>query len=127
MDAGAPPPVLATFPQAVSYRQARSAVAQHLDSGGNPDVVLCSSDWSAHGAADELLSRQRRVPDEVAVVGFGDLEFAAELRPALTTVGIDGAAIGRQIVRFLADRSQGRRIRQRTIDIGFSLIERETA
>jgi len=126
LDAGAPAPVVATFPQAVSYRQARRAVAEHLDGGGRSDVVLCSSDWSAHGATDELLSRRYRVPEEVAVQGFGDLEFAAELQPALTTVGIDGDAIGRQIVRFLADRSQRKRIVQPTVDIGFALIRRDT-
>ena len=126
LEAGAPAPVIASFARAVSYRQARGAVAEHLDGGGTPDVVLCSSDWSAHGAIDELLSRRRRVPEEVAVLGFGDLEFAAELQPALTTVAIDGDAIGRQIVRFLADRSERRRIHEPTVDIGFSLIHRET-
>ncbi len=124
--AGAPEPVVATFPQAVSYRQARQAMALHLDRGGTPDVVVCSSDWSAHGATDELLSRGRRVPEEVAVLGFGDLEFAAELQPALTTVRIDGAAIGRQIVQFLAARAQRKRIAHSSVDIGFALITRET-
>lgn len=124
--AGAPEPVVATFHQAVSYHQARDAMAAHLDGGGAPDVVICSSDWSAHGATDELLHRRRRVPEEVAVVGFGDLEFAAELRPALTTVRIDGDAIGRQIVQFLQARAQRKRIIQTTVDVGFALVSRET-
>lgn len=124
--AGAPEPTVASFPQAVSYRQAREAMALHLDRGGTPDVVVCSSDWSAHGATDALLSRKRRVPEDVAVLGFGDLEFAAELQPALTTVRIDGAAIGRQIVQFLGQRALRKRIAQPRVDVGFSLITRET-
>ena len=124
--AGAPRPALASFPGTVSYRQARRAMAQHLDSGGTADVVICSSDWSAHGAADELLRRQRRIPEDVAVIGFGDLEFAADLQPGLTTVRIDGDAIGTQIVQFLSARAQGTRIRRPVVDVGFSLITRDS-
>lgn len=125
--AGAPEPVVAMFHQSVSYRQGRDAVALHLDSGGTPEVIVCSSDWSAHGAADELLRRGKRVPEDVAVLGFGDLEFAADLEPALTTVRIDGDSIGRQVVQFLMQRVQGKRIQVPVMDIGFSIVSRDSA
>jgi LacI family gluconate utilization system Gnt-I transcriptional repressor len=125
-NAGAPEPVVAMFHQTVSYRQGRNAVALHLDSGGTPDVIVCSSDWSAHGASDELLRRKRNVPGDVAVVGFGDLEFAGDLEPALTTVRIDGDAIGRQIVQFLMQRAQNKRIASPAVDIGFAIVTRES-
>lgn len=125
-DGGAPEPVLAMFDGPVAYRRGRSAVALHLDSGGDPEAIVCSSDWLAHGAIDELRDRGRRVPGDVAVVGFGDLDFAVELNPPLTTIRIDGDAIGRQVVEFLALRSQGKRIREPVVDIGFALIVRES-
>ncbi len=37
-----------------------------------------------------------RVPEDLAVVGFGGADFAAHTEPSLTTVHIDGAAIGRR-------------------------------
>ena len=68
-----------------------------------------------------------RVPTDVAVVGFGDLDFAAELDPALTTVKIDGSVIGQRSVDFLLRRMQRQRIREPIIDIGFTLVLRASS
>ena len=127
LEAGAPEPTVATFQGPTTYRHGRTAVARHLDSGGKPDVIVCSSDWSAHGALDELRYRQLRVPDDVAVVGFGDLDFASELEPALTTVKIDGSIIGNQAAEFLMLRAQSKPIKKPVVDIGFSLITRNSS
>ena len=55
------------------------------------DAVFCSSDLLALGVMTEAQAAGIAVPERLAVVGFGDLEFAADLHPALTTVRIDGA------------------------------------
>jgi LacI family transcriptional regulator, gluconate utilization system Gnt-I transcriptional repressor len=124
LENGAPEPAVATFAGTTTYGQGRGAIAAHLDSGKSFDVVMCSSDWSAHGALDELRDRKIRVPEDVAVIGFGDLDFAAELRPSLTTVKIDGGMIGRQAATFLMLRARGEKIDRPVIDIGFTLIGR---
>jgi LacI family transcriptional regulator, gluconate utilization system Gnt-I transcriptional repressor len=119
-----PEPVITTFPGITTYGLGRRAVAEHLDAGGRPDAILCSSDWAAHGALDELRRRGIRVPSEVAVIGFGDLDFAAELDPPLTTVKIDGRAIGERATEYLMRRARGQRVRSRVVDVGFELIVR---
>jgi LacI family transcriptional regulator, gluconate utilization system Gnt-I transcriptional repressor len=126
LENGAPEPAVATFTGTTTYGQGRRAMAAHLDSRQPCDVVMCSSDWSAHGALDELRDRKIKVPQDIAVIGFGDLGFAAELRPSLTTVKIDGVMIGRQAATFLMLRARGEKIEQPVIDIGFSLIVRES-
>jgi LacI family gluconate utilization system Gnt-I transcriptional repressor len=126
LESGAPEPSAAMFASTTTFGQGRSAIAAHLDSGGRPDIVVCSSDWSAHGVLDELQRRQIRVPDDIAVIGFGDLDFAADLNPSLTTVKIDGGVIGRQAAQFLMQRARGEKIKDPIVDIGFSLIVRNS-
>jgi LacI family gluconate utilization system Gnt-I transcriptional repressor len=91
------------------------------------DAVFCSSDVLAQGVLTEAHAQGLKVPQELAVVGFGDMGFAAHLHPALTTVRIDGAAIGEQAARFIIDRVEGREPALRIRDIGFSIIERASA
>lgn len=124
MEGGAQEPAVAAFATPTTYRYGRTAVAAHLEAGGRPDIIVCSSDWSAHGALDELRARNIRVPDDVAVIGFGDLEFASDLQPSLTTVKIDGHVIGLKAAEFLLRRMQGLRIEESLVDIGFTLVRR---
>ena len=70
--------------------------------------MFCSSDLLALGVMTEAQARGIAVPRQLAVIGFGDLEFAADLDPALTTVRINGDAIGRQAAQFIVDRAEGR-------------------
>jgi LacI family gluconate utilization system Gnt-I transcriptional repressor len=64
------------------------------------------------------------VPGALAVLGFGDLAFAADLAPALSTVRIAGADIGHHAAHFIVERAEGRDVAERTVDIGFSIVER---
>lgn len=91
------------------------------------DVIICSSDTLAQGAIMEAESRGLRVPQDLAVIGFGDLDFAASNRPAITTVSVDRHAIGERAATLLADRIEGGDDSGVIIDIGFQLVARESA
>ena len=67
------------------------------------------------------------VPGRLAVIGLGDLSFSRDLQPALTTVRIDGALICSMAARFIVERSQEREVRDGIVDVGFSIVERESA
>ena len=110
-----------------TLRSGRTATAGLLAADPRIDAVFCSSDLLALGVLTEARVQGASVPDRLAVVGFGDLEFAADLDPALTTVHIKGAAIGRQAAQFIVDRAEGRQVPQKVIDIGFSIVERRSA
>jgi LacI family transcriptional regulator len=61
------------------------------------DAVFCGSDLIARGAMDGLRENGRRIPEDVAVVGFDDWEIVAEAaRPPLTTVDLGLHEIGRE-------------------------------
>jgi DNA-binding LacI/PurR family transcriptional regulator len=50
------------------------------------DAIFCANDASAEGALESVRRRRLRVPEDVALAGFDDLEFAVHLQPPLTTV-----------------------------------------
>lgn len=102
----------------------RTALAELLRERPATDSVFCSSDVLAHGVLTEAHARGLAIPGDLAVLGFGDLAFAAHTHPALTTVRIDGTAIGRQAARFIIDRAAGVDPGERVRDIGFSIVER---
>lgn len=58
--------------------------AELVDRGA--DAIFCANDASAAGALDRIKELGLSVPDDVALAGFDDLAFAAELDPPLTTV-----------------------------------------
>jgi LacI family gluconate utilization system Gnt-I transcriptional repressor len=116
-----------TVPAPTTLKSGRAALAALLAEADDIDAVFCSSDLLALGVLTEARVRGVPVPRQLAVVGFGDLEFAADLDPALSTVHIKGGAIGRQAARFIVDRVEGRDVPERVIDIGFSIVERHSS
>jgi len=113
-------------PAPTTLKSGREALVALLRDAADIDAVFCSSDLLALGVLTEARVRGLQVPRQLAVVGFGDLEFAADVDPALTTVHIKGAAIGRQAAQFIVERAEGRDVAERIVDIGFSIVERQS-
>ena len=66
-----------------------------LDLGDRPTAIMCGNDLLALGALQAARSRGMAVPDDVAVTGFNDFEFARFADPPLTTVHVPGYDLGR--------------------------------
>lgn len=92
-----------------------------------PDIVVTGSDFVAQGLIAHALSRGLRVPDDLAVVGFGDLRVAAMVEPQITTVRIDGAKIADRAIEVIRMRRNDQEPESRRIDCGFEIIRRESA
>jgi LacI family gluconate utilization system Gnt-I transcriptional repressor len=105
----------------------REGLRRLMAAGSLPDAVFCSSDLLALGVMTEAQAQGIAVPQGLAVMGFGDLAFAADLHPALSTVHIDSAAIGRHAAHFIVERAEGREVKDRVLDIGFSIVQRLSA
>jgi DNA-binding LacI/PurR family transcriptional regulator len=86
------------------------AMRQLLQDDPQLDAVFIASDLMANGAIRVLREQGRSVPDDVAVVGFDDIELARYTEPALTTVRqpIDG--LGREMARQLLRLAAGETI-----------------
>ncbi|MFF1646474.1 LacI family DNA-binding transcriptional regulator [Streptomyces sp. NPDC058240] len=84
------------------------AMAELLDRRPGLDAVFAANDLMASGALRVLHERGRRVPDDVALVGFDDMASIAEAtEPPLTTVRQDVEGMGRLMVRMLMSRLGG--------------------
>ncbi|VXC92221.1 LacI family transcriptional regulator, gluconate utilization system Gnt-I transcriptional repressor [Pseudomonas sp. 8Z] len=104
----------------------REGCARLLQVGRAGDVVVCSSDTLAQGVLAEAASRGLRVPEDLAVIGFGDLSSAAYSHPPLTTIRIDGARIGNAIAEALLARIAEPNLARQPLrlDVGFELVRR---
>ena len=91
-------------------------------------MVVCSSDTVAQGVMAEAASRGLRLPEDLAVLGFGNLSSAAQMHPALSSVSVEGDRMGTLAAEALLQRfSEGGCPREAVrIDTGFHIIDRAT-
>ncbi|WDZ85465.1 LacI family DNA-binding transcriptional regulator [Micromonospora cathayae] len=86
-----------------------AAVRGLLESGVRFDAVFCFNDTLALGALRALHEHGLRVPGDVAVAGFDDIEDGRFSIPTLSTIAPDKERIGRLAVELLVDRIEGDR------------------
>jgi len=92
------------------------------------DGIACSNDLIALGALFECQRQGITVPDDIALIGFGDLDFSASCIPSLTTIRPSGDLIGKEVARLILSSIHGERPEgdARIIDTGHVLIERRS-
>jgi DNA-binding LacI/PurR family transcriptional regulator len=83
------------------------AVAALFDRAEGCDAIVAANDWMALGAIEALGVRGLRVPEDVSVVGFDDVDEARFATPPLTTVRQLPRQLGVEAVRALLARSAG--------------------
>ena len=85
-----------------SERWGREAAVRLLADEPGVDAIFCGSDQIGRGVADTLRSAGRRVPDDVALVGFDNWEpMALGAEPALTSVSMCLEDVGRIAAEYL--------------------------
>lgn len=108
-----------------------AALAELLALNPQLQAVFCSNDTLGVGALLECRRRGLRVPQDMAVVGFSDLAIAAACVPALTTVRVQSRELGCRAAQVLMQRLNGAAIDEaaqgKVVDLGFQIIERESA
>jgi len=124
---GLPEVLIHTVGTSRTLKSGRAALSNILLQMPEVDAIFCSSDLLAMGVLTEAMARGIAVPQRLAIVGFGDVPYVADMVPALTTVHINGHDIGRMGAEFLISRAEGRPVEHSTIDVGFSIVERDSA
>ncbi len=126
--AGFEPRIVSASDSATVEERGAVGLVTLLERWPDTQAVFCSSDQIALGALTEAQRRGLRVPDQIAIAGFGDFEFSREHGLELTTVRIPGHQIGVRAARLLIDfweAPDGRH--PQTVDLGYKVISRRTA
>ena len=91
-----------------------------------PTAIICGNDILAIGALMESRALHIQVPDQVSVVGFDNLDLAANWEPPLTTVDVPATEMGARAADFLVARITGQSVLQ-SLRIQPTLIVRRTS
>ena len=128
LEAGYPiDPTLIVPARSFHRSDGREAMLHLLRLEQPPDAVFCFNDLLALGALRALFERGLRVPEDVAVVGFDDIEDGRFATPSLTTIAPDKQQIAQLAVTFLLGRCNGTRIGPAEhAEASFRLVKRES-
>ncbi len=114
-------------PAPTTLGSGRSGLRELLAQHPGLDAVFCSSDMMALGVIMEAQAQGIAVPSQLAVVGLGDQQFSQDVHPSLTSVRIDGTTIGNKAASFIIARSEGKVVSDTIVDIGFTIVHRDSA
>ncbi|MFE2040573.1 LacI family DNA-binding transcriptional regulator [Streptomyces sp. NPDC059477] len=106
----------------------RTGAARLLSADVPPQALVCANDLIAIGALDIARERGLRVPHDLAITGYDDIDAASLVSPALTTVFNPGRDMGRAAARLLLERLEdGEEGAAREVILAQRLVARESA
>lgn len=126
-EAGLARPVSALVETPMLIDQALLAAVALLGQDRRIDAVFCANDVLACAVLQVARQAGRKIPEDLAIVGFGDFDVAAIAYPALTTVRIPGYRMGLLAAESLMAELAGTGRSNKRIDLGFELVRRATA
>ncbi|MEX0584875.1 MAG: LacI family DNA-binding transcriptional regulator [Natronospirillum sp.] len=91
------------------------------------DAVFCCNDDLAWGAIYECHRRHLKIPSQIAIAGFNDLEPSACINPTLTSIAIPLYEIGANAAHMMLARLQDETLEAPRRDLGFVVQKRESA
>lgn len=113
---------------AFSLDAGAQAARSFMEMSERPTAIACGSDLIAMGFISEISRRGLKVPDDISVVGFDDIEIAGSFIPSLTTIRQNRTQIGVLAASYLLDQIANRMADNtaQVQEIGVKLIERQS-
>jgi LacI family gluconate utilization system Gnt-I transcriptional repressor len=90
------------------------------------DAIQANNDDIALGALFECQRRRIRIPEDFGISGFNDFDIASTVHPTLTSVKTYRYEMGRKAMEMLIAAVSGEPPAERSVNLGFELIERES-
>ena len=105
-----------------AYELGKTIVKDHK----NFTAVVCSNDEIAIGIMDSFIDNGVKVPDDVSVVGFGNIREGKFVRPELTTVGEPYYDVGAVGMRMLIKTIKGDKTQRGLMELPFTIEKRSS-
>jgi LacI family transcriptional regulator len=121
-----PDPGLVLVAEAFTEAEGARLCSELLAAGRDFTAIAAANDLLALGCLDVFAERGLRCPDDVAVVGFNDMPFAARFQPPLTTIHIPHYEIGKAAGELMLERLQDGDSPPREIRLEPHLVVRES-
>ena len=100
------------------------AMKRILERGGKPNAVFAANDAMAIGCMQYLKQQEVSIPDDIAIVGFDDIELGTHVEPALTTLRVFKEEMGKLAVQQLVDAVHAKSNALVTVRVPVELIIR---
>ena len=108
----------------IDYKDGIASAQRLMDAGLPATAVVAAADILAIGAAKAFYERGVKVPDEISLMGFDDLEIAQYMTPGLTTVKQQISAKGEKAVELLIRNINEPELTKQELILPVSLVER---
>ena len=92
-----------------------------------PTAIFVASDEMAIGAMRAILEKGLQIPDDIAVIGFDNVDMSGKVYPSLTTMGQPMYEMGAIGMRLLTKYLQGEEVQEDKVVMNFELVERESS
>jgi DNA-binding LacI/PurR family transcriptional regulator len=109
-----------------TLHEGKEAMQKLLSMRQPPTAVFAASDMLAVGALAASREKGLRVPEDVSIAGFDDIDFAAFCNPPLTTVRVPAAQMGEMAVEMLVEMIEGNSMEAKQITLNTELVIRES-
>lgn len=109
-----------------SFRSGVEGASYFLTLEQPPTAIICANDSMALGAINKLHESGLKVPEDISIIGFDDIEFASQIIPPLTTVSAPINEISMRSFNMLESLIAGKALENRHIALPANLAIRGT-
>lgn len=110
----------------LSYKGGYDGAKRLIECGADITAVFCANDTTAIGAMSAFQEAGLKIPEDISVIGVDDIELSRYISPALTTISIPVAEMGKVASKIMIDRINGGHKIPLKVLLPFSLEVRES-
>lgn len=120
------PRIVVTDEPDTALKNGYNAMARMHQLGGFPGAIFAANDAMAIGCMEYLKSIQKKIPGDVAIVGFDDIEMSSHVEPRLTTIRVFKEEMGKLAAQRLVEMIKSKTKTVVTVRVPVELVVRES-